>query len=55
MRQWIMLDETNVDSVEGSYHLEPDAVLGYFGRAFFVPLMRGVAARIAEIEKVSRR
>lgn len=55
MRQWIILDETNVDSVEGSYYLDPDAVLGYFSRAFFVPLMQAVAARIAEIEKVSRR
>ncbi len=54
-RHWIILDETNVDTINDSYHLEPDSVVGYFSRAFFGPLMRQVAARLAEIEKVSRR
>lgn len=54
-RQWIVLDETNVDGINNSFYVEPDAVVGYFSRAFFVPLMRQVAARIADIEKISRR
>lgn len=54
-RQWIILDETNVDSIEGSYYLDQNAVLGYFSRAFFVPLMRRIAGYIAAVEKVSRR
>jgi len=54
-RQWIILDETNIDAVEQSFYLEPDSVVGHFSRAFFAPLMREVAERISEIEKVSRR
>jgi hypothetical protein len=54
-RQWIILDETNVDADDQSFYLEPDSIIGHFSRAFFAPLMRQVAARISGIEKVSRR
>lgn len=54
-RQWIMLDEVNIDSIGGSYYLEPEPPIGEFSKAFFVPLMRQVVERMAEIEKISRR
>jgi hypothetical protein len=38
-RQWILLDEYNLDPVQGSYYLRPDAVTGYFSEAFVRPLL----------------
>ncbi len=35
LRQWIILQELNVDIIPGSYILEPDSVMGSFSRAFF--------------------
>ena len=40
IRLWIVLDEYNQDVVGRSYYLEPEPPLGYFSKAFFLPLLR---------------
>jgi hypothetical protein len=55
IRQWILLDEANVDVIGNSYYMQPEATLGEFSRAFFGPLMQQVIKRMGEIEKVPRR
>lgn len=35
LRQWIILQELNVDVIPGSFILEPDSVVGSFSRAYF--------------------
>lgn len=55
IRQWIVLDETNVDVIGASYYLKPEPPIGAFSRAFFAPLMQQVIERMDEIEKISRR
>lgn len=54
-RLWIILDEYNEDVVGDSFYLEPDALLGEFSRAFFVPVMRSFIDRRLEMRGVSRR
>ena len=41
---WIILDELNEDVIGESVYLEPNAVMGRFSRAFFIPLMKRVFA-----------
>lgn len=53
-RLWIVLDEYNEDVVGRSFYLDPDAVLGRFSKAFFLPLMKAVIARRARTRGVSR-
>ena len=40
IRQWVVLQELNVDIIPGSFVLEPDAVLGSFSKAFFQSVLR---------------
>lgn len=54
-RIWIVLDEYNQDSVGQSFYLEPEPPLGYFSKAFFLPLMKQFIARRAGVRGVNRR
>jgi len=54
VRLWIVLDEFNEDIVGRSFYLEPEAPLGRFSKAFFLPVMREFIARRAGARGVSR-
>ena len=55
LRLWIILDEYNQDSINESFYLEPELLLGRFSKAFFLPLMRQFIARRAGTRGVNRR
>ena len=55
LRLWIILDEYNQDSIGQSFYLEPESPLGYFSKAFFLPLMKEFIARRAAARSVNRR
>lgn len=54
IRLWIILDEFNEDIVGRSFFLEPEPPLGYFSKAFFLPIMRDFIARRARSRGVVR-
>jgi len=54
-RQWIILDEYNLDIVGRSFYLRPNSVKGRFSRAFFAPLVREALRQTAKVKKVDRR
>jgi hypothetical protein len=55
LRLWIILDEYNQHTIEQSFYLEPEPPLGYFSKAFFLPLMKEFIARRAATRGVNRR
>ena len=55
LRLWIVLDEYNQDTISQSFYLEPQPPLGYFSKAFFLPLMKQFIARRASTRGVNRR
>jgi len=55
MRLWVLLDEYNLDVIGQSFYLEPEAMLGRFSKAFFLPLMREFIARGALARGVNRQ
>ncbi len=54
MRLWLILDEYNQDVIGRSFYLEPDPPLGYFSKAFFLPLLQEFIRRRAEAQAVQR-
>lgn len=54
-RQWIILDEYNLDIVGQSFYLSPDSAKGRFSRAFFAPLVREALRQAGRAKKVDRR
>ncbi len=54
LRLWIVLDEYNQDVIGRSFYLEPEPPLGYFSKAFFLPLLRAFIARRASARAVDR-
>jgi hypothetical protein len=55
LRLWIILDEYNQDTIGQSFYLEPEPPLGYFSKAFFLPLMREFISRRARTRGVNRQ
>ena len=51
---WIILDELNEDVIGESVYLEPEAVIGRFSRAFFIPLMKRVFEARERMRVVNR-
>lgn len=49
------MDEYNEDVIGQSFYLEPNALLGQFTRAFFVPAMAEFVRRRSEANRVDRR
>jgi hypothetical protein len=54
MRLWIVLDEYNQDVIGRSFYLEPEPPLGYFSKAFFLPLLREFIRRKSQTQAVHR-
>ena len=54
LRLWIILDEYNQDIIGRSFYLEPEPPLGYFSKAFFLPLLQAFITRRAEARIVDR-
>ena len=54
VRLWIILDEYNEDIVGRSFYLEPEAPLGRFSKAFFLPVIQLFISRKSEAKRVSR-
>lgn len=54
LRLWIVLDEYNQDVIGRSVYLEPEPPLGYFSKAFFLPLLQAFIARRASARAVDR-
>jgi hypothetical protein len=55
IRLWIVLDEYNQDVIGRSFYLETEPPLGYFSKAFFLPLLREVIRRRSQRHAVHRR
>ncbi len=55
VRLWIVLDEYNQDVMGRSFYLEPEPPLGYFSKAFFLPLLREFVRRRTLAKAVHRR
>ena len=55
IRLWIVLDEYNQDVIGRSFYLEPESPLGYFSKAFFLPLMQEFIRRRSQTKAVHRR
>jgi len=54
LRLWIVLDEYNQDVIGRSFYLEPEPPLGYFSKAFFLPLLREFIRRRSKAIAVQR-
>ncbi|NGO53545.1 hypothetical protein [Allomesorhizobium camelthorni] len=54
LRLWIIFDEYNTDIVGESFYLEPEAPIGRFSKAFFLPLMRTFISRGKQASAISR-
>jgi hypothetical protein len=55
MRLWIILDEYNQDVIGRSFYLEPEPPLGYFSKAFFLPLLHEFIRRRSQTRTVHRQ
>jgi hypothetical protein len=55
VRLWIVLDEYNQDVIGRSFYLEPEPPLGYFSKAFFLPLLQEFVRRRSQTKVVDRR
>ena len=55
MRLWLILDEYNQDVIGRSFYLEPEPPLGYFSKAFFLPLLQAFIRRRSQARIVHRR
>ena len=55
LRQWIILDECNEESIPGSHYLEPDPPLGKFSKRFFLPLALAFIKRREQVKIIARR
>jgi hypothetical protein len=55
IRLWIVLDEYNQDVIGRSFYLEPEPPLGYFSKAFFLPLLREFIRRRSQAKVIHRR
>jgi len=55
IRLWIVLDEYNQDIIGRSFYLEPEPPLGYFSKAFFLPLLREFIRRRSQTRIIHRR
>jgi len=55
MRLWILMDEYNRDVIGRSFYLEPEPPLGYFSKAFFLPLLQEFVRRRSQTRAVHRR
>lgn len=54
IRLWIVLDEYNQDVIGRSFYLEPEPPLGYFSKAFFLPLLQEFIRRRSQTQAVHR-
>lgn len=54
LRLWIILDEFNTDMVGQSWYLEPNAVIGQFSKAFFLPVLKMIIQDQHRIRAISR-
>ena len=54
LRLWIVLDEYNQDVIGRSFYLEPEPPLGYFSKAFFLPLLQEFIRRRSQTRAVHR-
>jgi hypothetical protein len=55
LRLWIILDEYNQDVINQSFYLQPEPPLGYFSKAFFLPLIKEFIVRRVSTKGVNRR
>jgi hypothetical protein len=54
IRLWIVLDEYNQDVIGRSFYLESEPPLGYFSKAFFLPLLQEFIRRRSRVRGVHR-
>jgi hypothetical protein len=54
IRLWIVLDEYNHDVIGRSFYLEPEPPLGYFSKAFFLPLLLEFIRRKSQARAIPR-
>ena len=54
VRQWIMLDEYNAETLPGTFYLEPQIPIGRLNDLYLRPLLRDFLGRINQVEAVRR-
>jgi hypothetical protein len=54
IRLWSVLDKYNQDVIGRSFYLEPEPPLGYFSKAFFLPLLQEFIRRRSKTRAVKR-
>jgi len=53
-RQWLLLDEYNLDPVSGSYYLRQSAVTGQFSKAFMRTVLHRFRSLLPQAKRVMR-
>jgi hypothetical protein len=54
LRQWLVLDEYNLDPLQASYYLRTDTVTGQFSEAFIRPVLTRFRSLLPQARRVSR-
>ncbi|WP_342629131.1 hypothetical protein AAC691_04820 [Nguyenibacter vanlangensis] len=54
LRQWLILDEYNLDPLQASYYLRGDTVTGQFSEAFIRPVLTRFRSLLPQARRVSR-
>jgi hypothetical protein len=54
-RQWLILDELNIDDPTQSHYLEDGSIIGHFSKPFFHQVLRLLRQHVSQIKQVPRR
>jgi hypothetical protein len=54
-RQWLILDELNIDDPTRSYYLEDGSIVGHFSKPFFRQVLGLLRQHVSRVKQVPRR
>jgi hypothetical protein len=54
-RQWLILDELNIDDPTHSFYLEDGSIIGHFSTPFFRQALRLLRQHVSQVKQVPRR
>jgi hypothetical protein len=54
-RQWLILDELNIDDLTQSFYLEDGSIIGRFSKPFFRQALQLLKQHISRVKQVPRR
>ena len=53
-RQWLILDELNIDDPQQSYYLEEGTAIGHFSKPFFHKVLGLLRQHVSQVKQVPR-